>query len=893
MCMKRIRKKIRNTIAVLLAVALPCATLSVPMPRVRAEENLYISEVKLGYGETAEEAATGLQMEGYRILTSDEENTSVEPAYQSYADLNKGGSSGNALARKGTAIVYLGYKTTNKPEEAITDLATMNMKGGYSFADYQKLMEQHRDQVVRPFLEKFMGTIREYRTNYNSSNEDNRAKAKLIHDVLNKIIDDDTGMGMGDLLLAETKDELGESAWSKLSDEEKKKHGDLTTILVQAQGGLVTMMEQLLTFAADTADNSWMERFLAYSKEGLEKQYLDQGMTGTDVAKKLAEQYDDTAKALADKWSYLRGSLLEYRESDAGREYDKALEEAKKTGGSEEYGDAGESTAPGREERKAMYEEPVDAKEDPEFEAKLESIPEVKDATTALKATTTMMELQNEIMEGNEETNLEMLYIYLSCISYGDGTLLDFFMQPVEEVSGKHIEKLYPIAAALSEGQKAGLDLLSMEQLVRIGIADNVAYSVALTKLEEAVKKTGTVSVYEGVNRELFSDGVALTSEALRKNPDHAGLYNEDTLGVSLGYNGLFLLGGIASGVAFKMTLNSISRYNDMIPTWMSDIAVPYDKLRQSYAEGQAFINNFQFETDSAISAMKVSYNFKPATSYSDAFTIVTLEDAGHNTVQMYGDPKVMNEQLGTTGDKVLENLKKKEADILEQETKALQIGKPWGRYILTGVFLVVMIGAAAYSLYNSYQEMRAYYHQEMTKIPKYIVDEVDITKTDENGKKIFVRNDTAYYQAVRCNRKNDSADYAMMKDFGDLNGDVGKQWMALYTQKNGSVPILADSLKVVMGNPDLPEGYKTGIHMIGEKAAVNLTDERYTYNNGMNGIYVYYKTADESASGTASAFGGGVLALVGAGGVLVGVILGAVITILIKKKKEGILEDV
>ena len=61
-----------------------------------------------------------------------------------------------------------------------------------------------------------------------------------------------------------------------------------------------------------------------------------------------------------------------------------------------------------------------------------------------------------------------------------------------------------------------------------------------------------------------------------------------------------------------------------------------------------------------------------------------------------------------------------------------------------------------------------------------------------------FVRNDMAYYQAVLCNRKSDSEDYAAMKDFGDLNGDVGKQWMALYTLKNGSGSILADSLKVV-----------------------------------------------------------------------------------------------
>ena len=184
-------------------------------------------------------------------------------------------------------------------------------------------------------------------------------------------------------------------------------------------------------------------------------------------------------------------------------------------------------------------------------------------------------------------------------------------------------------------------------------------------------------------------------------------------------------------------------------------------------------------------------------------------------------------------------------------------------------------------------QEMYAYYHQEMTKIPKYIVDEVDITKVDEKGLKTFVRNDRAYYQAVTCNRKNSSGDYAAMKDFGDLNGDVGKQWLALYTLKNGSAPILADSFKVAMGSTALPEGYTTGIHMIGEKSAVNITDSKYTYNDDMNGIYVYYKTGTSAASGTASSFSGGVLALAGAGGLLVGAGLGVGLAVLFRRKKE------
>ena len=56
-----------------------------------------------------------------------------------YADLNDEAGSNNVFA-KGQKKVYLGYKTTSKSEEAIIDLAVMNMRGGYSVKDYEVLM---------------------------------------------------------------------------------------------------------------------------------------------------------------------------------------------------------------------------------------------------------------------------------------------------------------------------------------------------------------------------------------------------------------------------------------------------------------------------------------------------------------------------------------------------------------------------------------------------------------------------------------------------------------------------------------------------------------------------------------------------------------------------------
>ena len=57
---------------------------------------------------------------------------------------------------------------------------------------------------------------------------------------------------------------------------------------------------------------------------------------------------------------------------------------------------------------------------------------------------------------------------YLESIDYEDGTLLDFFTMTSEEID-EDISLIYPMVASLSEGQRAGLDFLTMERSGRSG----------------------------------------------------------------------------------------------------------------------------------------------------------------------------------------------------------------------------------------------------------------------------------------------------------------------------------------------------------------------------------------------------------------------------------------
>ena len=181
----------------------------------------------------------------------------------------------------------------------------------------------------------------------------------------------------------------------------------------------------------------------------------------------------------------------------------------------------------------------------------------------------------------------------------------------------------------------------------------------------------------------------------------------------------------------------------------------------------------------------------------------------------------------------------------------------PICKYLAAG-FAVVTAVLAGYSIYTTITEMMAYYKVD------FVHGSSDLEK------------------------KN----HEILKDRNDLNGDVGMQWLSLYSVKyENGMPILADSLKVKMGKGDIPEGYTTGIHRFGEQNAFNLTSKLYCYNDPNDGTYVYFKNDTATVkdlSTTGSAFSGGTLALGTVAGVVIGVGLTLLFTVASKKRKEN-----
>ena len=751
----KICKAVSAFMAVLMVIMIPLHAF--------AETPDYISEVKVGMGKwnsdddkKSDEAVKAL--DGYTVLSDDSGNP---------VDLNQSAEGG--LGSKGEKVVYLGYKTTKNRDEAITDLALMNMKGGYDVAEYEALYDSYIKSQITPLADEFLDMIKEYRKNYKNGD----VRAKYVHGVLNKFIDDDTGKGLGELFLSETKFETGDEKYNSFSAEEKKEHADLITILAQCNGKATLSIANLLVRACDTGDSIWLDRFTKNSYDDL----IDQtGLAPTDAEKELAKLYDDDAQTVLDQWDSFAESLAGYDDAV------KTLESTNLEDLSREL-----------EFHRKMVEHLK------HYEGNEEEFAEYTEAYNAFVS---------EYIDVMSAVRTVGIYSYLEDTDYGNGTLLDFFNRPSDEVE---TEDIYPLIAALTPGQKAGLAYVSLEELFAMTITENDAYKKAEYEfIEEA-------SIYDGVDRGIYEKGgVAITTDARRAG----ALLNTDD-------------------------------DRKMFSVWTATL------LSVTIVSTAAL----------AVSAVSWAKNAKDLSKLN-----ATLNKYPMNTQPL----DVLEEEL------TREEVSIKFGSGIDEMTASTRVCK----YLTVG-FAIGVIILAGITTYLAWEDMKAYYNVEFTPIPHYMVDEKDIIGFNKKGEKIMLKNQSAYYKAVECNRNAKDEMYKNLGICSDMNGDVGRQWLALYAVKKDLMePILASSLKVVTGSAQIPAGYETGIHMFGTDAAFNLNSSLYDWNNEATSVYVYFNSDDTAVSTTGSDFTGGALALSGGAGFVLGAALSA-IAFNVKKKKS------
>ena len=397
----------------------------------------------------------------------------------------------------------------------------------------------------------------------------------------------------------------------------------------------------------------------------------------------------------------------------------------------------------------------------------------------------------------------------------------------LEENDPEDVETFIPMAAALSEGQRCGLPFVDLEQLLTFAFTTAESWKDYVEENKADFGKPEDISVYQNIDR---------------------GLYKDD--------------GSVALTGAAQRANNT--------------------------ADGTTGTKEEQLDTIAKITAISWA-----ATA---GCTIVTLGSMVVRNILLKG----FNGDLEIIYNKVMYNnfLKLAKGWCNTESIKTLT--KMRFAIQLTRVLQVLTLAVAVFSAVMTVIDLTRDKSIEQLPIPNYMVDNY----TDADGGSYSLN-----YKAVECNRMEYfGADYKKQKgSSADLNADEGKQWIVLYASKNSMAgrPLTPDF--VIQDSSKAPNGYEGNVHLIGEKGAVNVVSAAFknystfsTVWQNITGDYSKFiflklsndiKTYDESAGNmTATSMSGGMIALIGVGGLILGGVIGAVITVLIyknKKKKE------
>ena len=244
------------------------------------------------------------------------------------------------------------------------------------------------------------------------------------------------------------------------------------------------------------------------------------------------------------------------------------------------------------------------------------------------------------------------------------------------------------MAAALSDGQRAGLDFLSLQTLLIIGLGSEEGLDYVAPDLKDILgDEKQVMDVYTGVNRGAFRSGVALTSEALM----------EQNAGKGQAYDRIWDNTGI--------------------------VAIT------SYAAGA--LGAITLATGAFFSIKKVIFASPPGIikncvgKAEFAYYRVDAWNANRQAGQLAADNPWMT------------SFRQAEKDLAKARGYNVTTAGRW----MMGIGGALMIAAAIVKGVQLWK----YYDRDMTPIPRMIVDESDIVTylTDDSGKPLLDENGT------------------------------------------------------------------------------------------------------------------------------------------------------
>ena len=481
----------------------------------------------------------------------------------------------------------------------------------------------------------------------------------------------------------------------------------------------------------------------------------------------------------------------------------------------------------------------------------------------------------------------------------GGKTLYEFCL--AYELDEEDFSPLYPLAAALNEGQQALTRVFHYYDVVRYSMTDlpEDKMDEQIAKLEETYSEN-PFNIYEGVDRTIFNGNYAMTTEALRANAS-----------TSDGFVSWLLDSQPISGIGNAL----VGGTGTILTVWAICRSVKVG-LAESAANRALDLAQAKLDTALNTAINDVSTGaFSEATGYhymSDVTTSINVNSMSCNDVvnSMYthylgSDPASslgLMDKIGAINAKggispfdktALKDIMDKVADtttnaglapsqgVATAKAKVAQVADMANSMSATTATLYALGGAMMItSAFLLGIQLACYYNPTYAKVPSALVDMIDTKDGDRYIK----------YDAVMETEMRDEGYIP-----GDLNAYAGQHWNAMYYTKSyeAGKPLLADEFKVSSRNNKPSEGYMP-VHRFGEEVCYDLN--KYAFHDDTS-IYLSVKQSENQKYAQAgvpevvgSVFGTGFLVLAGGIGAIAGIggTLATQVTIKKMKAKEA-----
>ena len=715
------------TMALILAL-LVCGA----FPVTAEEEELYLSDLRLIYAEDYSEALDILEdsaFEGYELLDE------------------------NLNDNTGKTGVFLAYKVTTDIEDAITDIAVMQMNGGYREGNYQEMIKQSYVEYKK-MGENYLVAI-DY---FNKAYDEGHYLAQIAHRQLNFYYVKTEGV-------------------TEIPSFEGERIGDIFYSGIEV-GELATMFMEGNVYALDNI-RSLISMGVSYNENG--KTYLE---NVAEEAKKLA----------ADSLIY------------AG----------------EDYRELAAIIAPTIVTFRDMFKE-------------LEAVEDDLDYSDS------------------EDTDLELQYMeykvmveMMRGVEYPtkDSTLYDFCKKYT--LNKEDYSSLYPLVAALNEGQEAMTRVAHFYDVVRYSMTleSNEDIETELAALDEEYGEC-PFNVYTGVDRTIYYDSFALTSEAYRADAFtesglSAALFDGKDSGLNVaakvvGYIGAAYIGyGLAQrGYAAWTAKKAMDIYKHK-----SDLAL--EQFANNETLGNVFNFNGDLPKDAINDLFEICVKRQDNFVYSEVSSWSVVQKFNH--LDKYFNADLMGKNNGyldsflqiksefarySGNDAFLKSAKEAAEKATQKATESATVLR--GCFVIGGILMLISAAKLGYSTWH-------YYHPKYDSIPIAMVDLIETPDGDR-----YIKYDVVYELEAQDDGKYIAA---------DLNAFEAQRWNALYYTKSyeAGKPLLADEF-VLSSRNNVPAKDYMPVHRFGEVVCYDLN--KYNFNDDYS-IYLSIKQSQNQKSAVA-----------------------------------------